>query len=180
MKRLIFVVFLLFALSACSAQGNAKAVKPELDVPFSAEAEITYGGEECTARIQRMESGRWEFAVTSPKALEGLIITVSDGETKLKMYDLESLSDVSDKAVSMAKALVSAYDCAAKDGEAMSDGGTLTVSGSSPFGEYKLMLGDDRSPVFFSVERCKLSADISRFAPLEREEEEFPDARIIE
>ncbi len=171
---------MLFTLSACSAGETAKAVKPELDVPFSAEAEISYGGEECTALIQRIQSGRWEFAITSPKPLEGLIITVANGETKLKMYDLESISDVSGEAVSMTKVFVSAYDCAAKDGEAVSDSGTLSVSGSSPFGEYKLMLGDDSLPALFSVDSCGLTAGISRFSPLERGEEEPPDARIVE
>ncbi len=178
MKRLIFVVPVIAALSACSVQGAPGTRKAELDIPFSAEAEISYGSSECSVQIKRMESGWWEFAVTSPYPLEGLIITVNDGQTKLKMYDMESISDVSDNAVSMAKALVTAYDCAAENGEAVSSGGTLTVSGTSPLGEYSLTLADDNTPACFSVDSCKLSADISKFVRLERDDE--PEAEIIE
>ena len=45
MKRLIFVLSAAAILSSCTSAGNA-AKPPELDVPFGAEAVISYGGSE--------------------------------------------------------------------------------------------------------------------------------------
>ena len=80
MKRLIFVVPAVLILSSCAASGSA-ADPAKLDVPFGAEARISYGGDECTAKISRYGAGSWEFEITEPYALEGLTVTETDGKT---------------------------------------------------------------------------------------------------
>lgn len=172
MKRLVFILPVLGILSACSASGGA-AAKPAADMPFSAEAVISYSGEECKARIYRFESGSWEFCMTEPYAAEGLVITVNGGETKLKMYDMESISDINAEAVSMARAVVTAYDAAVSSGDAAKDeNGAVYVSGSSDLGTYKLCFGEDMMPVSLSADSGHLKADITGFAVLEAEDED--------
>ena len=70
-------------LCSCSSPISVPVKAPELDISFGADAVISYGGSECSAQIRRLSEGRWEFCVTDPYPLEGLVITVDEGKTKL-------------------------------------------------------------------------------------------------
>ncbi len=179
MKRLIFIVPVILALSACTA-GSGAAAPPDMDVSFSAEADISYEGMNCTAQMRRFERGIWEFCVTSPYPVEGLVITVRDGETKLKMYDMESAADVSVGTVSMARAIVDAYETAAENGTVVSGGYSASaVSGNTGSGGCTVVFGEDNAPVSLTSEEGKLTVGITKFAPLERAGEDEEDAVII-
>lgn len=181
MKRPVFIISAMAAMSllcACSAQEPGAARMPAADTPFSAEASITYGGEDCKARIYRFESGSWEFCLTEPYSVEGLVITVTDSGTKLKMYDMESIADINADAVSMAKAVVSAYEAAMTAESAQKDeNGGVFVSGSSDTGAYKLCFGDDMKPRTLTADIGHLKADITGFSVLEKDED---DAKLDE
>ncbi len=178
MKRLIFVLPALLALSACSA-GTIGTEPPDLDMAFSAEADISYDGQECTAQIRRMERDIWEFCITDPYPVEGLVITVRGNDTKLKMYDMESAADVSDNAVSMARAVVAAYEAAADSGSVVTEGySTSAVAGSSGLGAYTVVLDENLDPASMTSDAGRLSVSFTKFAPLERDVE--ADIVIIE
>lgn len=175
MKRLFLILPAVLAMSACSA-GTIGTVPPDLDQAFSAEADISYNGQDCTAQIRRMERDIWEFCITDPYPVEGLVITVRGDTTKLKMYDMESVSDVSENAVSMARAVVSAYEAAAENGSAVTEGySAAAVAGSSELGGYTIVFDDDLSPVSITSDAGKLSVSITKFVPLERD----TDAEIV-
>lgn len=179
MKRLIFITPLIFALSACSGNGGAGA-PPDMDISFGAEADISYEGLDCKAQVRRIERDIWEFCVTSPYPVEGLVITVRNGETKLKMFDDESAADVSSDTVSMAKAVVTAYEAAARSGTVVTGGYSASaVSGSSELGACTVVFGENGEPVSLTSDAGKLSVSITKFALLERTGEEDEDAVVI-
>ncbi len=179
MKRLVFIVPMILALSACQAAGNAPQ-PPDMDISFSAEADISYEGRNCTAQIRRLERGIWEFCITSPYPVEGLVITVRDGETKLKMYDMESAADIGSDTVSMARAIVDAYEAAAGSGSVVSSGySTSAVSGNTGPGGCTVVFGEDNTPVSMTSDEGKLSVGITKFAPLERAGEDEENAVVI-
>lgn len=166
MKRLIFVVPAVLILSSCAASGSA-ADPAKLDVPFGAEARISYGGDECTAKISRYGAGSWEFEITEPYALEGLTVTETDGKTTFSMLGAESTADISPAAVSMTRAFSSAYDAAAAGGEVTYDSaGEPVFTGTSDTGRYRVKLGEDMTPALITSEECKLKAEISSFGLL--------------
>jgi|GEM_PF-2090763 len=168
-KRFIFIVPLIAALTACSA-GSGAAAAPDLDTSFSAEAQVSYEGQECTAQIRRLERNIWEFCITDPYPVEGLVITVRGDETKLKMYDMETAADVGSNAVSMARAVVTAYEAAASDGAVVTEGYSASaVSGSSELGGYTVTFDENREPASITSDAGRLSVEITRFAPLERD-----------
>ena len=170
MKRLIFIVPAVLILSSCAAAGSS-AVPAELDVPFGAEAEISYGGSECTAKITRYGAGSWEFTVTGPYALEGLTVTEANGKTTLSMLGAESTADISPAAVSMARALSSAYDAAAAGGEiTYGSAGETSLTGTSDTGRYRVTLGEDKLPAVITSDECKLKANITSFERLPENE----------
>ena len=175
MKRLFLVLPAVLLMSACSA-GGIGTEPPDLDQAFSAEADISYDGQECTAQIRRMERDIWEFCITDPYPVEGLVITVRGDETKLMMYDMESVADVSGNAVSMARAVVTAYEAAAESGSVVTEGySAAAVAGSSELGGYTVVLNEELAPASITSDAGKLSVSFTRFAPLERE----TDAEII-
>ena len=180
MKRIFCIIppaaaCLMFA--ACSAPKEAAGAALPPDIPFSAEADITYGGEDCKVQIRRLEAGNWEFCVTEPYPAEGLVITVSDGVTKLKMYDMETIADINADAVSMARAVAAAYDSAASGGADTAQDGGKSVSGSSEFGAYSIQLGEDDCPETLDASVGKLSVKFTKFAYLERD---LSEPEIIE
>ena len=159
MKRLIFIVPAVLILSSCAAAGSS-AVPAELDVPFGAEAEISYGGSECTAKITRYGAGSWEFTVTE-----------ANGKTTLSMLGAESTADISPAAVSMARALSSAYDAAAAGGEiTYGSAGETSLTGTSDTGRYRVTLGEDKLPAVITSDECKLKANITSFERLPENE----------
>jgi len=161
----------VLALSACSG-GTVGNVPPDLDQAFSAEADIVYDGQECTAQIRRMERDIWEFCITDPYPVEGLVITVRGDETKMKMYDMESAADVSGNAVSMARAVVTAYEAAADSGSVVTEGySAAAVAGSSELGAYTVVFDENLAPASITSDAGKLSVAITKFAPLERDTE---------
>lgn len=170
MKRLIFVLSAVTILSSCAGAGGA-AKPPELDVPFAAEAEISYGGSECTAKIIRYGSGSWEFTITEPYALEGLTVTETGGKTSLSMLGMESTADLSDAAVSMARALSSAYDAAAAGGEVTyGSAGETALTGTSDIGRYRVGIGENSEPAVISSDDCKLKVKITSFTVMPENE----------
>ncbi|MBQ9383247.1 MAG: hypothetical protein IJT87_03330 [Ruminiclostridium sp.] len=171
MKRVFIILPFILAISACSAQGAPQKASPP-DISFSAEADITYGGESCKAQIRRLEADNWEFCVTEPYPVQGLVITVANGETKLKMYDMESIADINADAVSMAKAIALSYDTAASGSSDVTEsGGGKKLSGSSELGTYSITLDESGNPVTLGASAGSLSASITKFAALEREAE---------
>ena len=171
MKRVFVILPFILALSACSAQSASSKASPP-DIPFSAEADINYGGENCKAQIRRLEADNWEFCVTEPYPVEGLVITVSNGETKLKMYDMESIADINADAVSMAKAIALSYDTAAAgSSEVTDDKGNRKLSGTSELGTYSITLDESGNPIALGASAGKLSAEFTKFNLLEREAE---------
>ncbi|MCR4779969.1 MAG: hypothetical protein K5876_02620 [Ruminiclostridium sp.] len=179
MKRLIFFIPLILALSACSAGGNT-AAPPDMDISFSAEASVSYDGMDCTAQIRRIERDIWEFCITSPYPVEGLVISVRNDETKLKMYDMESTADIDGTAVSMARAIADAYEAAAENGTMIGSGYSASaVSGSPESGSCTVVFNEKREPVSISSDAGRLSVEFTKFAPLEREGEDEEDAVII-
>ncbi|MBP5605185.1 MAG: hypothetical protein J6X60_06550 [Ruminiclostridium sp.] len=101
MKRSIIIIASVLALSSCGSGIAAKAPEHAPDIPFSADAQITYNGIEMNSHIIRNGSGDWELSISEPYALEGLVLTFRNGETSLGIYGMESAADVSGNAVSM-------------------------------------------------------------------------------
>lgn len=177
MKRIFVVVPLILAMAGCSGQSGSAAVSAPPDIAFSAEADVTYGGEDCKVQIRRLEADNWEFCVTEPYAVQGLIITVANGETRLKMYDMESIADINADAVSMARALAASYDSAAAGGAQSGGQNSKTLSGSSEFGTYTITFDDNGDPLSIGASAGKLSAELTKFAYLERD---LSEPEIIE
>ena len=175
MKRFIFSLFSAFSavllLSGCSAP-EIKTAAPDIDKSFSAEAELSYGKDSCTVQMRRFGENSWEFCVTEPFPLEGLIITVNDGETKLTMYDMESLGDVSDEAVSAARLITDAFEAAIdnKDSAAASEG-KITLSGQAPTCTYTLTLDESGVPTGLTIGGRGVNAEFTKFVEMEEEAE---------
>ncbi len=160
---------LCMTLASCSAPISGTE-PPQLDKPFSAAAEITFGSETCKGQLRRFSGGSWELCVTEPYALEGLIVTIRDGETKLSMYGLEGFADFSDEAVSAAKLIAEALD-AAPNGETSQNGKETTVSGDSENARYTLTLDEAGNPLRLTLSGRNISAMLSDFTELPVEEQ---------
>lgn len=167
------------ALCACSAPMIGTEA-PKLDLPFTAEAEITYGSEACRAQIKRFSEESWELCVTEPFALEGLIVTLKDGLTTLNLYGLEGFADFSEEAVSTAKLITDALD-AARDGTLSQSGGVTTVTGDSENAHYTLMLDEAGNPHEMTLSGRGISVTLTGFVALPTEEQrggEEPDEAL--
>ena len=172
-KTIICAVPAILLMSACSAEQPVSAAVP--DIAFSAQAEISYCGTDLSADVIRSGTGCWELRVTSPYALEGLVMTTDGSGTTLKMFGSESSADVSGDAVSAVRALAAVYESAVgvSDIRAGSDGG-YTLSGTSELGAYTAELDSGSVPVMFSADCGNLSVKLSGFTelpPAEREAE---------
>lgn len=175
MKRFIFPLFCSLGaallLSGCSAP-EIKTAAPDIDKSFSAEAELSYGNDSCTVQMRRFSENSWEFCVTEPFPLEGLIITVNDGETKLTMYDMESLADVSDEAVSAAKLITDAFEAAIDNREnAAASEETITLTGQAPTCTYTLTLDESGVPTELTIGGRGVIAEFTKFVEMEEEAE---------
>ncbi len=157
------------ALCACSAPIIGTEA-PKLDRPFSAEAEIAYGNESCKAQIKRFSEKSWELCVTEPYALEGLIVTLKDGETSLSLYGLEGFADFSEEAVSAAKLITDALD-AAQGGTFSKSGETKTVTGDSENAHYTLTLDESGNPFEMTLSGRGVSVTLSGFTEIPIEEQ---------
>lgn len=172
MKRLLFgafgsalsAVLLSAALCGCSTVLPGTDA-PKLDQPFSAEAEIQFGSESCKAQIKRFSEKSWELCITEPYALEGLIVTIRDGETTLSMYGLEGFADFSEEAVSIAKLISDALD-AAKDGTVSKNGELTAVTGDSENAHYMLTLDAAGKPSELTLSGRGVSMKLLGFAEL--------------
>lgn len=172
MKRYFFgtlCVSVSAALCACSAPIIGTET-PKLDRPFSAEAEITYGNESCKAQVKRFSEENWELCITEPYALEGLIVTLKDGETSLSLYGLEGFADFSEDAVSAAKLITDALD-AAKDGTFSKNGETTTITGDSENAHYTLTLDKSGNPCEMTLSGRGVSVTLSSFTEIPTEEQ---------
>lgn len=167
MKRLLFGAFgiaLSAVLCSCSAVLPG-ADAPKLDQPFSAEAEIQFGSESCKAQVKRFSEKSWELCMTEPYALEGLIVTLRDGETTLSMYGLESFADFSEDAVSIAKLISDALD-AAKNGTISQNGELTAVTGDSENAHYTLTLDAAGNPSELTLSGRGITVKLLSFAEL--------------
>lgn len=174
MKKLFFGTFLsLCLLSSCSGT-TVCAPAPKLDGAFSAQAEITFGKEECKAQLRRFASGNWELCVTEPYALEGLVIKLDGGETSLSMYGLDGEADCSESTVSAARLIAEAMDAAA-EGSCTENGGTLSVSGEAEHSLYTLTLNEAGEPDELKLNGRNIAVRLSEFTelPVSEQTEEF-------
>ena len=176
MKRLFFIPLAAFMLCSCSSPIAVPVRKPDIDMSFCAKAHISYHGTGCTARMSRIEEGKWEFCVTEPYALEGLIVTVDGDSTKLSMFGMESAADVLPEAVSAAGIISSAFDEAAQaSSQAVNTDGVTTLSGQSRFGGYTMTFDNELRPISLGVESRALTVELSDFSELSRD---IPDAVV--
>lgn len=174
MKRLFLAAAISCALlSSCASGGVIGAAEPELDKPFSAQAEITFGSETCKAQLRRFSEENWELCATEPFALEGLIVTRKDGETKLSMYGLEGFADFSDNAVSAARLITGALD-AASEGTVARNGNETTVSGDSENAHFTITLDEAGNPMYLNLSGRGIAVKLSDFTELPIDEQVEP------
>ena len=167
MKRSAFIIAAVIALSSCGSGISVKAPERAPDIPFSADAQISYNGIEMNSRIIRNGSGDWEFSISEPYTLEGLVLTFRNGETSLGIYGMESAADVSGNAVSMIKAAAYAYDSAVNSpaSAAASESG-YTITGTSETGSYKIGLDKSAIPTVLTADAGELRIVFDNFLPL--------------
>ena len=166
MKKALFAVPLVLVVSSCAGAPGAASVSVP-DIPFTASAEIGYGGIELCADITRSAPGKWEFSITEPYALEGLTMTFTDGSCRLNMLGMESAADLGNDAVSMAKAVAGAYDAAVSSSDAVKTSDDIyTLSGTSPLGSFTLDLDKSGTPVSFTSDAGSLTVKLSGFTQL--------------
>lgn len=178
-KRLFFCTFLsLCVFSSCSGT-TIGAPTPKLDGAFSAQAEITFGKEECKAQIRRFTSGNWELCVTEPYALEGLVVKVDDGETSLSMYGLDGEADCSESAVSAAKLIAEAIDAAAT-GNCTENGEVLSVTGEAEHSLYTLTLNKAGEPDELKLSGRNIAVKLSDFTELPISEQSEETEYMVE
>lgn len=177
MKKIFIGSFLFLCLTCagCSAAVPG-APAPKLDKSFSAQAEISFDGESCKAQLRRFDADSWELCVTEPYALEGLVVSLKDGETKLSMYGLEGEADCSESTISAARLIADAMDSAAQ-GNCTESGGVLTVTGESEHSLYSLTLDESGNPAELKLSGRNVSVSLSDFKELpvseQTEETEF-------
>lgn len=166
MKKIFIGSFLILCLTGagCSAAVPG-APAPNLDKAFSAQAEISFDGESCKAQLRRFGADSWELCITEPYALEGLVVSLKDGETKLAMYGLEGEADCSESTVSAAALIADAMDAAAQ-GNCTENGGILTVTGESEHSLYTLTLDEAGNPAELKLSGRNISVSLSDFKEL--------------
>lgn len=166
MKKIFIGSFLILCLTGagCSAAVPG-APAPNLDKAFSAQAEISFDGESCKAQLRRFGADSWELCITEPYALEGLVVSLKDGETKLTMYGLEGEADCSESTVSAAALIADAMDAAAQ-GNCTENGGILTVTGESEHSLYTLTLDEAGNPAELKLSGRNISVSLSDFKEL--------------
>lgn len=177
MKKIFIGSFLSICLTCAGCSATVPgAPAPKLDKAFSAQAEISFDGESCKAQLRRFGGDSWELCVTEPYALEGLVVSVKDGETKLSMYGLEGEADCSESAISAARLIADAMDSAAQ-GNCTESGGVLTVTGESEHSLYSLTLDETGNPAELKLSGRNISVSLSDFKELpvseQTEETEF-------
>lgn len=171
MKRLLFLIPLIALLTSCGNTANATA--PDMDISFSAEADIAYGDNECTVQMRRFSENCWEFCVTEPYALEGAVIRIEDGKTTVSMFDTEALADINGEAVSVTKLITDAVEAAITDSaNATEKDGVITLKGQSPTSAYTLSFGADKRPALLSMEEKDVKVEFTKFVPMEKGEED--------
>ncbi len=168
MKRSIIIIASVLALSSCGSGIAAKAPEHAPDIPFSADAQITYNGIEMNSHIIRNASGDWEFSISEPYTLEGLVLTLRDGETSFSIYGMETAADFGSNAVSMIKTAAYAYDSAVNSpaSAAASDSG-YTITGTSETGSYKIGLDKSAIPTVLTADTGDLRIVFDNFKQIE-------------
>ncbi len=176
MKRFLFLLPTIAMLAACGSTANA--TPPDIDISFSAEADIAYGGNECTVQMRRFSENCWEFCVTEPYALEGAVIRIDEEKTTISMFDTEAVSDINNEAVSVTKLITDAVEAAINDSaNATESNGIITLKGQSPTCAYTLSFGEDKRPALLSLDEKGVKVEFTKFVPMEKGEE---DITIIE
>ena len=171
MKRFLFLIPMIALLTSC---GSTTAAAPDMDICFSAEADIAYGDKECTVQMRRFSENRWEFCVTEPYALEGAVIRIEDGKTTVSMFDTEALADINGEAVSVTKLIFDAVEAAIDNtSDATVKDGVITLSGQSPTCAYTLSFGEDKRPALLSMEERDVKVEFTKFVEMEKGEEDI-------
>lgn len=171
MKRFLFLIPLIALLTSC---GSTTTAAPDMDICFSAEADIAYGDKDCTVQMRRFSENCWEFCVTEPYALEGAVIRIEDGNTTVSMFDTEALADINGEAVSVTKLISDAVEAAIDNTSAATEkDGIITLSGQSPSCAYTLSFGADKRPALLSMEEKGVKVEFTKFVEMEKSEEDI-------
>lgn len=180
MKRFIFCILCaVLALSSCEG-GGFLASPSDMDVCFNADVKIKYSGGECKAKIYRYEEDNWEFLISEPFALEGLVVTVKGDTVKTSMYGLENEETVSESAVSAAKLLSDAFEAAIKDTKTADfNDGKFTFSGQSESSVYTLITNEKGVPYSLNINGSGVDAKFITFSEL-KNDEDAPQSEIVE
>lgn len=172
MKRLFFLLPIIAAIASCGSKTPVKA--PDIDMSFSAEARISYSGGECTAQMRRFSEDCWEYCITEPFALEGAVIRIEEGKSKITMFDTEAAADINTEAVSAARLITDAVEAAIDNstGAAEADG-IISVRGQSPTSTYTLTFKNDSTPFSLDIDGRGITVEFTKFVPMEDGDEEI-------
>ena len=171
MKRLFFLLPLIAAVSSCGSKPIVTA--PDIDMSFSAEARISYSGGECTAQMRRFSENCWEYCITEPFALEGAVIRIEEGKSKITMFDTEAAADINSEAVSATRLITDAVEAAIDNnmGAAEADG-IISVRGQSPTSTYTLSFKNDCAPSSLTIDGRGITVEFTKFVPMESGDDE--------
>ncbi len=161
--------------SGCSAVIPEK--QPDLDKCFSAEAEITVGGESITGLISRLSENCWELKISAPFALEGVTVTADDEGTKLIMGDFEASADTSDGTISALRLVADAFEAAA-DGTGAYENSIL--NGTASCGAYSFSFGSSGAPESLKLFEHSITVKLSEWTEIEAAAENEDDIQIVE
>lgn len=172
MKRLFFLLPLVAAIASCGSK--TPVAVPDIDISFSAEARISYSGGECTAQMRRFSENCWEYCITEPFALEGAVIRIEEGKSKITMFDMEAAADINTEAVSAARLITEAVEAAIDNstGAAEADG-IISVRGQSPTSTYTLSFKNDSTPFSLAIDGRGITVEFTKFVPMEGGDEEI-------
>lgn len=161
-----FIVMLLcmLFLSSCKGIGSSK---PQTDILFKTNADITYDNFEVTGTITRYGSGNWEMTINTPETLKGLVVTEKDGTIIAQLNGLNFSVSKDDLPVKSVFGLIfNAIDSAASDenAEVTTKDGIISVTGDSALGSYTVDM-DETSGNYLGIRipDKKLSAVFSDF-----------------
>lgn len=172
MKRFLFLVPVIALFASCGSTRDVTA--PDMDMSFSAEADIAYGDNDCTVQMRRFSEDCWEFCVTEPYALEGAVIRIAEGKTTISMFDTEALADINGEAVSVTRLIADAVEAAIRDSASATENeGIITLKGQSPSCAYTLNFGEDKRPALLSMEEKGVTVEFTKFVPMEKSEEDI-------
>jgi hypothetical protein len=164
------ILGMLFAYTSCDSFKNAVSGVPELDVPFTAEANIEGENLSLTANIKRLGTGLWEMEITSPETLRGLKINYNEDKIA-SVYDgiitETPIDKVSPEAVFLQ--LFQAADNAAnlETPDVFEKDGDLFITGQIPVSSYEIQIdGETKLIEGISLPDSGYVCEITNFAAI--------------